>query len=361
MDGPNWGGFTAGGAWLCTHLWEHYLYTGDQAFLADVYPLLKGNVMFFLDFLVEHPETGWLVTNPSTSPENFPGWPGNDRFLDETCDYMSPGTTLCAGSTIDMQILNDLFGYIVEATSVLNIDQEFAEKVSAARQRLAPMQIGRKGDLQEWLEDWEQKEKSHRHISNLYGLFPGRQISVRSTPEFAQGSRVVLEQRGLEGNGWASAWKMACWARLINPQQALANFDYYIHHYTFQNLFSICQRALQVDGTFGVSAAVAEMCLQSHESELLLLPCLPETWSSGKIIGLRARGGFEVGIHWKDGQLTEASIKSGLGNPCRVRSGIPVKIFSGGDPVPFQAGEEGVVEFETVIGAEYTIVKAGIS
>ncbi len=361
MDGPDWGGFTTGGAWLCTHLWEHYLYTGDRAFLEDVYPLLKGNVQFFLDFLVEHPATGWLVTNPSTSPENFPGWPGNDRFLDETCDYVTPGTTLCAGSTIDMQLLNDLFGYVAEAAVVLQIDQEFAEEVLAARDRLAPMQIGRKGDLQEWLDDWDQKETSHRHISHLYGLYPGRQISVRTTPEFAQGSRVVLEQRGLQGNGWSSAWKMACWARLLEPSKALANFDYYIHHYTLQNLFGICQRALQVDGMFGMSAAVAEMLLQSHESELHLLPCLPVSWPSGKINGLRARGGFEIDISWDKGRMTAVGLRSALGNLCRVRAGTSVKVFSGGEPVSFREVEEGVIEFETVAGAEYTVIPAGLS
>ena len=173
MDGPSWGAFTTGGAWLTTHLWEHYLFTGDRAFLERYYPVMKGSAEFFLDFLVRDPVHGWLVTNPSTSPENFPLAPGNDPFFDEVTSWVSPGTTLTAGSTIDMQILSDLFGEVADAASTLGVDPDLRREAVAARARLAPMQIGRHGDLQEWLEDWGQREKSHRHISNLYGLYPG--------------------------------------------------------------------------------------------------------------------------------------------------------------------------------------------
>jgi len=356
MDGPDWGAFTTGGAWLCTHLWEHYLFCRDKDFLRQIYPVLKGSVEFFLDFLIKHPKYGWLVTNPSTSPENFPAWPGNERFFDEVCAWMSPGTTICAGSTIDMQILSDLFLYVVEAADILGIDQKFRQKVLSTRKKLAPMQIGQKGDLQEWLEDWGQKEKSHRHISNLYGLFPGNQISARTTPKLAEGCRVVLEQRGLAGNGWSSAWKMACWARLFNGEQAVANLKYYIHNYVFDNLFAICSKSLQVDGSFGVSAAVAEMILQSHEDEIFLLPSLPNSWENGEIRGLWARGGFEVDIKWGKNRLISALILSRKGNKCRLRTSHAVDVYNNGVKIKVKRHAKDLIEFETKKDEFYKIV-----
>ncbi len=356
MDGPDWGTFTTGGAWLCTQMWEHYLFCQDKNFLRQIYPVIKGSVEFFLDFLIKHPKYGWLVTNPSTSPENFPAWPGNDSFFDEVCAWMSPGTTICTGSTIDMQILNDLFLYVAETADILGIDQEFSQKVLRTRKKLAPMQIGQKGDLQEWLEDWGQKEKSHRHISNLYGLFPGNQISARTTPELAEGCRVVLEQRGLAGNGWSSAWKMACWARLFNGAKSMDNFNYYIHNYVFDNLFAICSKALQVDGSFGVSAAVAEMILQSHEDEIFLLPALPKFWENGEVRGLCARGGFEVDIKWEKNRLISALILSRKGNKCRLRTSHAVDVFSNGDKIKVKRHEKSLIEFDTEKDEFYKIV-----
>ena len=181
------------------------------------------------------------------------------------------------------------------------------------------MQIGQAADLQEWLEDWPQKEESHRHLSNLYGLFPGNQVSARRTPKLAEAARVVLDQRGLRGNGWASAWKMACWARLYDPEKAMANFHFYIRNYVTNSLYAICSDALQVDGAFGVSAAVAEMLVQSHENQMFLLPALPEAWASGKVSGLCARGGFEITMVWSDGQLVSVAIWSKLGKTIEVR------------------------------------------
>jgi alpha-L-fucosidase 2 len=355
MDGPDWGTFTTGGAWLCTHLWEHYLYSGDLEFLRDAYPVMKGCVEFFLDFLVEHPKYGWLVTNPSTSPENFPNWPGNDPFYDEVCAWMTPGTTICAGSTIDREILSDLFGYAAEASKILGIDPEFRKAVLEKRGRLAPLQIGRDGALQEWLEDWGQKEKSHRHISHLYGLYPGNQISIERTPELAEGCRVVLEQRGLEGNGWSSAWKAACWARLREPGKALENFTYCVHNYTLPCLFSICSNALQVDGSFGLAAAIAEMLLQSHEGELRFLPALPEAWKEGSADGLCARGGFEVSFIWKGGRLDRATVLSVNGKKCRVRAAGPLSVVSEGGRPKTLRPDKGVVEFDTRPGGTYAL------
>jgi alpha-L-fucosidase 2 len=355
MDGPDWGTFTAGGAWLCTHLWEHYLFSGDVEFLREAYPVMKGSVEFFLDFLIEHPKYGWLVTNPSTSPENFPAWPGNDPFYDEVCAWMTPGTTICAGSTVDMQILSDLFGYVAEAAKILGVDQEFGKVLLEKRGRLAPLRIGKNGDLQEWLEDWGQKEKSHRHISHLYGLYPGNQISLKRTPELASGSRVVLDQRGLEGNGWSSAWKTACWARLAEPLRALENFSYCVHNYTLPNLFSLCSKNLQVDGAFGMAAAVAEMLLQSHEGELNFLPALPTAWEGGAVERLCARGGFEVSFTWKVGRLERATVLSKNGNRCRIRIGRALLLSSGSMKPRKLQPKNGVVEFETKPGRMYDL------
>ena len=355
MDGPSWGGFTTGGAWLATHLWEHYLFTGDLAFLREYYPVLKGSAEFFLDFLVPHPKHGWLVTNPSTSPENFPLAPGNDAFFDEVTGSISRGTALVAGSAIDTQILNDLFGYVAEAASVLGTDAEFRARVLEARGRLAPMQVGAKGDLQEWLDDWGQREKSHRHISSLWGLFPGHQISPSRTPKLADAARVVLEQRGLPGNGWASAWKAASWARLGNAARAMDNVDYALHNYTTGSLFSICSKAMQVDGSFGMTAAIAEMLLQSHENELSFLPARHDSWKDGEVEGLRARGGFEIGLRWKAGALEEATVASALGRHCRVRSVQPLSVKSRGKTIRVRRPEANVLEFATSPGAVYVL------
>jgi len=315
MDGATWGTFSVGGAWLCTHLWEHYLFTGDQAYLREIYPLLKGAAQFFLDTLVEHPERHCLVTCPSTSPENFPIYPGDPKYDDKF------GVNICAGSTIDMEIIRDLFSECAEAGKLLGADPEFCVEVTQARKRLAPLQIGRHGQLQEWLDDWEDKEPRHRHISHLYGLYPSSQITPSATPDLAAAAKVTLNLRGYGSTGFGRAWTAACWARLFDGQQAANSLAKLVAKDTCPNLFSMCYGSPQVDGSFGATAAITEMLLQSHAGEIHLIPALPPAWATGSVTGMRARGGFVVNVTWKDGKLVEAVIQSLMGNPCRLRYG----------------------------------------
>lgn len=337
MDGPSWGTFTVGGAWLCTHLWEHYEYTQDKAFLKANFPLMEGSVRFFLDFLVPDPSGRWLVTNPSTSPENFPDGGGNGPFFDETTGAILSGTTICAGSAIDMEILHDLFGYYLRAAEELGVRSPFLSQVRDARSRLMPPQIGKSGALQEWADDWTSLEKNHRHFSHLYGLYPGRVLWDKRTPELLQAYKAVLEERGDGGTGWSMAWKMALWARLGDGDRAMKILGGYLKDQNCAQLFARCGRAMQVDGTLGATAAITEMLMQSHDGCIRLLPALPSAWPSGSVKGLCARGGFVLDLTWGDGRVTQAVIRSNAGKTCKVAWG------------------EKTWEFDTVAGKSYDL------
>ena len=354
MDGPSWGTFTVGGAWLCTHLWEHYLFNPDEDYLKDIYPVIKGSVEFFMDFLVPDPTGRWLVTNPSTSPENPPKGPGYRYFFDEVT-AMYYFTTICYGSSIDMQILKDLFGYYCQASEILGVDSEFSVRVADAAKRLVPPQTGRDGSLQEWTTDMEQLEKEHRHFSHMYGLYPGNVISARRTPELIDACRKVLEQRGDGGTGFSRAWKMALWARLYNGERANRIFKGYLMDQAYPQLFAKCYTPLQVDGSFGVTAAITEMLIQSHEGVIDLLPSIPAEWSDGSFKGVCARGGFEVSMEWKNGMITNLSVLSKAGEVCTINPGAMVKVTSNGRETEFKVLADGSVRFSTVKGARYEL------
>jgi alpha-L-fucosidase 2 len=355
MDGPTWGTFTVGGAWLTNQLWEHYRYTLDHNFLRELYPILKGAVEFFMDFLVSHPNGQWLVTNPSTSAENPPQGLGYRYFFDEvTGSYYF--TTICYGATIDMQILSDLFAHFTEACRLLEVDAPMADEVASARAKLVPPQIGRDGTLQEWAEDYGQMEEKHRHFSHLYGLYPGHVLSARKTPQFVEPIKAVLEQRGDGGTGFSHAWKMALWARLFDGERAHKIFQGYLKNQAYPQLFAKCFTPLQVDGSLGLTAAITEMLLQSHEGFIDLLPALPQEWSSGRFRGVCARGAFELDFQWDNGQLTQVEILSRQGQTCRINIGACAIVQNAGNPIPHQILPAGMIEFSTDIGEIYQII-----
>jgi alpha-L-fucosidase 2 len=355
MDGPTWGTFTVGGAWLCTQLWEHYQYTMDKKYLQEIYPVIEGSVQFFMDFLVPHPNGKWLVTNPSTSPENFPDGGGNKPYFDEVTAGFREGTTICAGSSIDMQILYDLFGYFSEGSTVLGINNDFVNKVKESRNKLVPPQIGSDGSLQEWTEDWKSLEKNHRHFSHMYGLYPGKVLYEKRTPELIESYKKVLNERGDGATGFSRAWKMALWARLNDGERANKIYKGYLKDQSCKSLFALCGKAPQVDGTFGTTAAITEMLMQSHDGFIKLLPAVPEEWANGNFQGVCARGGFELNYKWDNKKISSLNILSKAGEICRIESKPGMKIKSDGKLIKYKILPNNITEFITVKGASYTI------
>jgi alpha-L-fucosidase 2 len=358
MDGPSWGAWPVGGAWIMTNLYEHYRFGRDRAYLERIYPLLRGQAQFLLDILVEHPDYGWLVTAPSNSPENFPAWPGNGRFFDEVSGIFLKARTMAVGPTMDMQIIREVFEEFAEAATILGRDAELAAEALAARNRLAPNQVGKHGQIQEWIEDYDEIEPEHRHLSHLWGLYPGSEITPASEG-LARAAAVSLDRRGTGGCGWSYGHKIGARARLLDGEAALSQLRALLVDSSLPNLFSLCGRALQVDGNFGATAGIAEMLLQSHDGVIRLLPALPSEWSTGAVSGLRARGGFTVSMAWSEGSLTEASIAASVDGPCRVSARGIGAVLVDEQPARVRRTAEGVVEFEARAGERYRLTFQG--
>jgi alpha-L-fucosidase 2 len=348
IDGAAWGVWPMGAAWLSLHLAEHYDFTRDRKFLAERgYPLMKEATQFFLDYLVPDGK-GHLLTGPSISPENTYVMPSGEK------------ASLVMGPSMDTEILHALFGRVIEASQTLGIDADFRAKVAAARAKLLPLRIGKWGQIMEWPEDYDEQEPGHRHVSHLFALFPGNQITRQQTPELAKAARATLDRRLANGGGhtgWSRAWIINFWTRLGDSDKAYENLLALFRKSTLTNLFDN-HPPFQIDGNFGASAAIAEMLLQSHAGEIELLPALPKPWGTGKVSGLRARGGVEVDLAWSGGIPTTATLKATVDSAqnLRIAPGVRIKALRDGRrTLPAPTVGDAVAKLSLKAGHTYTV------